>query len=347
MARLVGGAPARPRRVLPGAQQLELLRRLNLAGSSARPTGSNGPGLDSPTACSPPPLPVAGSRTWRSSGWATSPYGPRPVDPRDAAGRRAGPGRHQRARRGRRRRSACRLRRVACGGSGTAGTGSPATRSRPPPCATTSRAVVARRVGRRPRRWSSAARSTRCSPTCGPAAASSAAPAAGWSGCASGSSATTCPPRIDLPAVAARHAQPADRPRPLEAAAASCAYVACHRPSRPGADAAELARRIATVVGLLVPPDERADADDAHRCCRGCPRRTAPPVGVPDEHREWVRAAAERMARRLSRAGYPVVGDPAVLVPTEAPAGPSVAPTELVLELAVRMLVDDTMEGAG
>jgi len=65
-----------------------------------------------------------------------------------------------------------------------------------------------------------------------------------------------------------------------------------------------------------------------------------PPVSVPEEHREWVRTAAERMARRLSRAGYPVVGDPATVLPTES--APNEATPEQVLALAVRMLVDET-----
>ena len=73
----------------------------------------------------------------------------------------------------------------------------------------------------------------------------------------------------------------------------------------------------------------------------------APPVALPEEHRDWVSAAAERMARQLSRAGYPVVGDPAVVVPAEsaAPAVPSVASAQMVLDLAVQMLIDDTWKG--
>ena len=72
------------------------------------------------------------------------------------------------------------------------------------------------------------------------------------------------------------------------------------------------------------------------------PVTSMPPVSVPDEHREWVTRAAERMTRSLQRAGYPVVGDPAAVAPvltgeTPAPERPDAA----VLELAVRMLVDD------
>lgn len=159
------------------------------------------------------------------------------------------------------------------------------------------------------------------------------------------------PPRIDLPAVAERH----EHPRVVLDRSRLPHLLGVRRlppPVRPGADAAELSRRIATVVGLLVPPDQRA-ALMTQTLLPRMPATTTPPVAVPDQHREWVRAAAERMARRLSRAGYPVVGDPVVLiprtglVPTESatPARPSVASGQLVLDLAVRMLVDDTWKG--
>ncbi|PUA82989.1 hypothetical protein C7S10_04720 [Nocardioides currus] len=153
------------------------------------------------------------------------------------------------------------------------------------------------------------------------------------------------PPRIDLPAVVDRH-----RPRHRDV------QVVLDRDRlpdllgvrrlppvvRPGADAAELARRIATVVGLLVPPDERADLM-THTLLPRMPATGHAPVGLPAEHREWVSAAAQRMVQQLRRGGYPVVGDPAVLVPAEATdqaTGP--ASDEAVLDLAVRMLVDDT-----
>lgn len=153
------------------------------------------------------------------------------------------------------------------------------------------------------------------------------------------------PPRIDLPSVADRHGHA----RVVLDRSQLPHLLGVRRlppPVRPGADAAELARRIATVVGLLVSPEERA-ALMTHTLLPRMPATACPPVAVPDEHREWVRVVAERMARQLSRAGYPVVGDPALLVPTEsaAPAQPSVASGELVLDLAVRLLVDDMWKG--
>ena len=166
------------------------------------------------------------------------------------------------------------------------------------------------------------------------------------------------PPRIDLAAVAERHAARHERVQVVLDRSRLPALLGVRRlppPVRPGADAAELSRRIATVVGLLVPPDERADLM-THTLLPRMPATGTAPVALPDEHREWVRAAAQRMARQLSRARYPVVGDPAVLVPkaglvpsaepvpTGSPA-PSVASGQLVLDLAVRMLVDDTWKG--
>lgn len=153
------------------------------------------------------------------------------------------------------------------------------------------------------------------------------------------------PPRIDLPAVADRHAARHQRVRVVLDRSQLPGLLGVRRlppPVRPGADAAELARRIATVVGLLVPPEERA-ALMTRTLLPRMPVTGTPPVTLPDEHRAWVSAAAERMARGLSRAGYPVLGDPASLVPTEsaAPAAPSSANGQLVLDLAVRMLVDE------
>ncbi|WP_107705038.1 hypothetical protein [Nocardioides allogilvus] len=163
------------------------------------------------------------------------------------------------------------------------------------------------------------------------------------------------PPRIDLAAVADRHrAQSPDVHVVLDRSQLPD-LLAVRRlppPVRQGSDAAELARRIATVVGLLVPPDERA-ALMTHTLLPRMPATTTPPVALPAEHRAWVQAAAERMARQLSRAGYAVVGDPRAVVPTQSVApletagSPGAASGQQVLDLAVAMLVDDTWKGQG
>ncbi len=154
------------------------------------------------------------------------------------------------------------------------------------------------------------------------------------------------PPRIDLDAVVGRQ-----RPGHTEVTvvldpSALPGLLGVRRlppPTRPGADAAELARRIATVVGLLVDPEVRADLM-THTLLPRMPTTPVAQVAVPAGHREWVGAAAHRMVRQLRRAGYPVVGDPDSILPRD-PGPPSVAPTvaagEQVLGLALRMLVDD------
>ncbi len=152
------------------------------------------------------------------------------------------------------------------------------------------------------------------------------------------------PPRIDLPALAARHQSQHGHVHVVLDDARLPALLGVRRlppPVRPGADSAELARRIATVVGLLVPPEERA-ALMSHTVRPRMPLTEVPAVSVPEVHRDWVSSAAERMARQLSRAGYPVVGDPDAVVPTQwLPAGATRGQgDESVLSLAVQMLVD-------
>lgn len=162
------------------------------------------------------------------------------------------------------------------------------------------------------------------------------------------------PPRVDLVAVAAASAE---RSRPgrvrivLDHAALPGLLGVRRVPPvrRPGADAVELGRRVATVLGLLVPPARREQllgrtlwprlADVGGR-----------PVAVPEEQREWLARRAARMARQLRRAGYPVVGDLAGLAPRadrrqETRSGPS---EDGVLDLAVAMLLEaDSGQVAG
>jgi hypothetical protein len=155
------------------------------------------------------------------------------------------------------------------------------------------------------------------------------------------------PPRLDLAAAAAaygagrQHVRVVTDPAALSHTVSEVLHVPAVPPLHvPGADAAELARRIATVVGLLVPRGERPELMSRTLWSR-MPATATPPVGVPEEHREWVERAAARVARDLRRAGYPVVGDLDDLAPRldVAPPEPG-ALDEAVLALAVRMLVD-------
>lgn len=111
------------------------------------------------------------------------------------------------------------------------------------------------------------------------------------------------------------------------------------------ADGAELARRVAPVLSLLVLPDRR------RRLLREVllPRLVAaggPPLGVPPSLAGWTRDRAARVRQEVLAAGYPVVGDVDRLLPRPrdgaAEAAGSWEPSEAgVLDLAVRLLLED------
>lgn len=109
----------------------------------------------------------------------------------------------------------------------------------------------------------------------------------------------------------------------------------------PGADQAELARRVAAVVGLKVPADARPGL--MRTLQRRIPDTGVAPIVVPSREHAWVAASAERMSRSLTRAGYSVVGDLADLAPrtaSSAATGTGGAEDQQVLDLAIRMVVD-------
>ena len=103
------------------------------------------------------------------------------------------------------------------------------------------------------------------------------------------------------------------------------------------AEAPDLARRISGVAGLLVPDHQR----------RALMRRTVrpllgetpgSPLAVPEKHHSWLRNHAARITEGLSRAGYSVHGDPAVLAPVPGPGVEAPAPRS-TLDLAIRMML--------
>lgn len=152
------------------------------------------------------------------------------------------------------------------------------------------------------------------------------------------------PPRVDLVRTARTWAERLDPARVhVVLDPATLPRLTGTRRPLPGpwtlsADATELARRTGAVLALLAPPERRAALlRDTLR-----PRLAAhdgPPLVVPPEHREWLQRHAERMRRALLRAGYAVHGDPDTLVPQDRPgvASPS---DDGVLALAVRLLLD-------
>jgi hypothetical protein len=143
------------------------------------------------------------------------------------------------------------------------------------------------------------------------------------------------PPRADLPRIAEAWSRRAGASQ-VTVDVRSTARVSMG----PCADAAELARRVAAVLGLLVPPDRRARLlGEALRpmlvTLPGGAADAARP-GVPDERAEWVARRARRMAQALSRGDYAVAGDARAVLPETVPGA---APTGAgALALAVQAL---------
>lgn len=171
-----------------------------------------------------------------------------------------------------------------------------------------------------------------------------------WLGSGAGRS---LPRRADLTVVARRWSDeigparvavvpdPASVPRALRLPARAERRLT---PPRPSADAVDLARRLTAPLGLLVPPEERRRllrrvflprvlADNA--------RHPAAPLAVPEAQLPWVVRRAERMRDDLRAAGYPVVGDLQSLVPVSGATGATgTSPSDAgVLALAIRLLV--------
>lgn len=104
------------------------------------------------------------------------------------------------------------------------------------------------------------------------------------------------------------------------------------------ADATDLARRIGQVLGLLAVPGRRRAL--VHQVL--LPRLVAvpgPPLVVPPEHAAWLHTRAVRVRDGLLRAGYPVHGDPDRLLPADRAGAPE--PSDAgVLALAMRLLLE-------
>ena len=108
----------------------------------------------------------------------------------------------------------------------------------------------------------------------------------------------------------------------------------------PGADGAELARRITMVLAGMVPADQ-VEPLVARTLWRHMPSTAVPPPRVGVEHRAWLSRVTDRLVGDLGRSGYPVVGDVADLVPHFATPPPGTGDCDHVLDLAVAMLADD------
>ncbi len=154
------------------------------------------------------------------------------------------------------------------------------------------------------------------------------------------------PPRADLAGTARSWASRVgpERVRIVLDPAELPALVGVRRPL-PGppalsADAVDLVRRVGQVLGLLaVPPRRQALLRDTLR-----PRLLAvpgPPLVVPAEHADWVHARARKVRAAVLRAGYAVHGDPDSLLPVDRTGVPE--PSDAgVLALGMRLLLENT-----
>ncbi len=104
------------------------------------------------------------------------------------------------------------------------------------------------------------------------------------------------------------------------------------------ADGTDLARRVGQVLGLLAVPGRRRAL--LHQTL--LPRLLAesgPPLVVPEEHADWLHTRAVRLRDGLLRAGYAVHGDPDRLLPVDRAGVPE--PSDAgVLALALRLLLE-------
>lgn len=152
-------------------------------------------------------------------------------------------------------------------------------------------------------------------------------------------------PRVDLVRVAARWSgiEGAERVRIVTDLRAVPRLVGVRHglqpPRVPSALETEVARRVAGILGLLTTPAHRQRLlDERLRPMLAAHVPDGAPYSLPAEHLDWVAERAARMRLGLQRAGYPVVGDLADLLPRARQGGGG--PTdEDTLDLAVRLLL--------
>ena len=119
------------------------------------------------------------------------------------------------------------------------------------------------------------------------------------------------------------------------------------RPGALSADAVELARLTAPVVGMLVPP-ERRTALMWHRLRPVLAAHGGPALRVPSRYDAWLGEHTDALRRRLAAGDYAVHGT--LPDPVERPAaarGVRAPDDERVLALAIRVLLGPPMQEAG
>lgn len=149
------------------------------------------------------------------------------------------------------------------------------------------------------------------------------------------------PPRVDVGARAAELARGGRGRRvhvvlDTDAARRLVGAPAAPAPLVPPAPAGEVARRLHGPLGLLVPAHDR-DLMIRHRLRPLLASAPDATVAVPERHRAWVDRQAARLAERLARAGYAVPGAAADV--RRVPEGVATGP-EPALDLAIACLLD-------
>lgn len=109
-------------------------------------------------------------------------------------------------------------------------------------------------------------------------------------------------------------------------------------PQPMAASAVDLARRVAAALRPVAPPDRRARLLTEVLRPRLADEPGLPLV-VPSRHRVWVRDEADRLRRQLARGRYPVHGDPALVLPVDR-AGVQAPDVSVTLGLAIRLLLE-------
>ncbi|MET1060972.1 MAG: hypothetical protein ABWX84_15325 [Nocardioides sp.] len=149
------------------------------------------------------------------------------------------------------------------------------------------------------------------------------------------------PPRVDLTAVAADWAARVGRDRVrLVVGTPPAALLGASPGPRPrplSADAVELLTRVNGVLRVLVTPERHQRLLAQVLVPLLAEERGARPA-VPPRRRAWVRGRAERLVEELSRAGYPVHGDLASLLPGNGEESDATTAAG-VLDVALRALL--------
>lgn len=109
-------------------------------------------------------------------------------------------------------------------------------------------------------------------------------------------------------------------------------------PQPMAASAVDLARRVGAALRPIAPPDRRTRLlTDVLR-----PRladEPGLPLVIPSRHRDWVQVEADRLHRQLELDRYPVHGDPALVRPVDR-AGVESPDVSVTLALAIRLLLE-------